>query len=60
MEKDRKVFANLESGMKLGCGIGTGTDGEPGIFVHKITKGSMSENLGFKVESHTIWHYLSS
>lgn len=54
VEKDRKVFANLESGMKLGCGIGTGSDGEPGIFVHKITKGSMSENLGFKIGDQLI------
>ena len=35
--------------MKLGCGIGTGSDGQAGIFVHKLTPGSMAEHLGFKV-----------
>ncbi|XP_072034974.1 harmonin-like [Amphiura filiformis] len=54
IENDRKVFANLEPGMKLGCGIGTGTDGQPGIFVHKITKGSMAEYLGFKIGDQLI------
>ncbi|XP_022097075.1 harmonin-like [Acanthaster planci] len=48
-EMDRKVFVNLRSGKKLGCGIGTGQKNEPGIFIFKISPGSMAETLNFKI-----------
>ena len=49
METDRKVFVNLQTGKKLGCGIGTGQNNEPGVFVLNISQGSLAEKMNFKV-----------
>ncbi|XP_038056922.1 harmonin-like [Patiria miniata] len=46
---ERKVFVNLQSGKKLGCGIGTGHKNEPGIFILKINPGSLADTLNFKI-----------
>ncbi|XP_071807079.1 harmonin-like isoform X2 [Asterias amurensis] len=48
-ETDRKVFVNLQTGKKLGCGIGTGQNNEPGIFILTITNGSLAQKMGLQV-----------
>ena len=49
-ETDRKVFVNLQTGKKLGCGIGTGQNNEPGIFILTITNGSLAQKMGLQVK----------
>lgn len=48
-ERDRKVFVSLEPGAKLGCGIGSNDEWGKGIFVCRVTPGSVADTLGFKV-----------